>query len=1036
MQFAGLLMLIFATAIGTATFIENDWGTTAAQVRVYHAKWFEILLLITSISLIGSIFKYKLYQRKKLTLLVFHISFVIILIGAAITRYIGYEGMLRIREGESSNELISDQAFVQVKMYKDGYEHAFHKSYLFSQMKKNRFNYSVKAGDDEYRIRFKEYIPNAAEVVEEAPNGVPVISFALMGEQDRRNAFMVSGESYSTEAVDFVFDKEAITENTVLFTFQADSFYFVAPFPVIIFSMMENRTDTLVQGVFHPLETKKLYTFNGQQVVFRNLYKSARTRIVSAAGENGVHTANAISFEIEYKGEKEEFIVNGGKGILATPVNKTVGDAEFAVGYGSRILELPFSLYLKDFQLERYPGSNSPSSYASEVILLDPKNNIEMPYRIYMNNVLNHEGFRFFQSSYDQDERGTILSVNRDYYGTLVTYIGYLFLTFGFFLNFFDKKSRFQTLARASKKMRELQKKSITAITIFLIVSATAIVQTGQSQQMAPSGKISIDADHAARFGNILIQEKDGRIEPLNTFTSEVLRKVYRKGTFEDLNSDQVFLGMASNPVLWQSKPIIKVGDKDLKQLIGISGKYASFNDFIDDQGYYKLSKKVEEAYNKKPGERNRFDKDIISVDERVNIIYMVYTGDFLNIFPHPDDSTRKWYGPTNSAGVFDSIDGGFVENILPLYFQAVNEATVTGDYSKADEFLNYISTFQNKYGADIIPPVFKTKLEIAYNKYNIFKRLFPVYALTGFIMIILLFINILNARFKVRWPILILTALIALSFLLHTLGLAARWYIAGRAPWSNGYETMIYISWAIVLSGFLFARRSMITLATTAILASLTLMVANLSWLDPEITNLVPVLKSYWLVIHVAVITASYSFLGIGALLGFLNLLLFNFQNKKNFDKLNITIKELTNINEMNLIIGVFLVTIGTFLGAVWANESWGRYWGWDPKETWALVTVLVYSFVVHMRLIPSMNSIFAFNLAALISFSSVLMTYFGVNYYLSGLHSYAKGDPVPIPTFVYYTVAIILIVSVMAYFNYKKLRPESQENKENDEL
>jgi cytochrome c-type biogenesis protein CcsB len=265
--------------------------------------------------------------------------------------------------------------------------------------------------------------------------------------------------------------------------------------------------------------------------------------------------------------------------------------------------------------------------------------------------------------------------------------------------------------------------------------------------------------------------------------------------------------------------------------------------------------------------------------------------------------------------------------------------------------------------------------------------------------------------------------ALIFVGFLFHTAGLALRWYISGHAPWSNGYETMIYISWGTVLSGLLFSRTSRITLATTAILASVTLMVANLSWLDPEITNLVPVLKSYWLVIHVAVITASYSFLGVGALLGLLNLILISLQNKKNYHTLRGTIEELTNINEMNLIIGVFLVTIGTFLGAVWANESWGRYWGWDPKETWALVTVLVYSFIIHMRLIPGLNGVYGFNFAALIGFSSVLMTYFGVNYYLSGMHSYAAGDPVPVPTFVYYAVAVVALVSIVAYINHTKM-------------
>ena len=296
------------------------------------------------------------------------------------------------------------------------------------------------------------------------------------------------------------------------------------------------------------------------------------------------------------------------------------------------------------------------------------------------------------------------------------------------------------------------------------------------------------------------------------------------------------------------------------------------------------------------------------------------------------------------------------------------------------------------------------------------------------FIFIIVLFTQVLSSRTNFKWIIRVLVGIIIALFALHTLGLAIRWYVAGHAPWSNGYETMIYISWGTVLSGLLFSRNSKITLATTAILASVTLMVANLSWLDPQVTNLVPVLKSYWLVIHVAIITASYSFLGVGALLGFLNLILIGLQNKNNFSRLKGTIEELTNINEMNLIIGVFLVTIGTFLGAVWANESWGRYWGWDPKETWALVTVLVYSFIIHMRLIPGMNGVYGFNFAALIGFSSVLMTYFGVNYYLSGMHSYAAGDPVPVPTFVYYTVAIVFLVSLQSYINHLRMNKISK--------
>jgi cytochrome c-type biogenesis protein CcsB len=637
-----------------------------------------------------------------------------------------------------------------------------------------------------------------------------------------------------------------------------------------------------------------------------------------------------------------------------------------------------------------------------------------------MNNILNYGGFRFFQSSYDKDEKGTVLSVNHDKWGTLITYIGYAIMAAGLVFNFFSKNSRFRKLARMSS---ELKKKSVLA-SVALLVALSFSGTRAISQHHASFDPLNISKEHAKRFGQLIVQDQDGRMKPVNTLSSEIMRKIYRKDNMEGLNSDQIFLGMLTNPAYWQSVPMIKVTDNELKKVLGITGKYASFNDFLDQgMGFYKLSEHVNTAYNKKPVERNSFDKDVIKVDERVNIFFMAISGDFLTAFPVPGHPDNKWHTAEDPYSTFDTVDAQFVGNILPVYYGTVVDAMSTNDWSQADSTLGYLKTFQNRYGLEIMPTTLKSRLEIIYNNTNIFKRLFPLYGTFGLIFIIVLFVQVLSGRINLKWVIRILIGLILVLFVLHTIGLAVRWYVAGHAPWSNGYETMIYIAWGTVLSGIIFSRTSKITLATTAILASVTLMVANLSWLDPQMTNLVPVLKSYWLVIHVAIITASYSFLGVGALLGFLNLVLIAFQNKENFGKLKNTIEELTNINEMNLIIGVFLVTIGTFLGAVWANESWGRYWGWDPKETWALVTVLVYSFIIHMRLIPGLNGVYGFNFAALIGFSSVLMTYFGVNYYLSGMHSYAAGDPVPVPTFVYYTVAIVFIVSLLSYLNHLRM-------------
>jgi len=232
----------------------------------------------------------------------------------------------------------------------------------------------------------------------------------------------------------------------------------------------------------------------------------------------------------------------------------------------------------------------------------------------------------------------------------------------------------------------------------------------------------------------------------------------------------------------------------------------------------------------------------------------------------------------------------------------------------------------------------------------------------------------------------------------------------------------MVYIGFATIVSGFIFARNSKIALAATAVLAALILWVASLNWMSPTITNLVPVLDSYWLMVHVVIITASYGFLGLACILALINLIIMIFKTEKNAEKIDLTLKELSYVNEMTLTVGLFMLAIGTFLGGVWANESWRRYWGWDPKETWAMASVLVYSFVAHMRLVPGLRGVFAFNFATLWAYSSILMPYFGVNYYLAGLHSYAKVESVPFPSWATYTIILFLVISVVAYFRNKR--------------
>jgi cytochrome c-type biogenesis protein CcsB len=533
--------------------------------------------------------------------------------------------------------------------------------------------------------------------------------------------------------------------------------------------------------------------------------------------------------------------------------------------------------------------------------------------------------------------------------------------------------------------------------------------------------KLVADKKSAEEFGKILVQDQKGRTEPLFTLSNDILRKVTRSNQFEGMTSMQVFAGIYFDFNNWKDYPLIRISNDDIKKSIGIRGKYAAFSDLINLQdGSYKISEDVNKAYAKAPGDRNKYDKELMKVDERVNIVYMIYKGDFLKLFPLKN-GTNDWASPESAlAGAVNKDDSTYLKGIMPI----LSEALQNGNFTTVKQVTNSISDYQRRFTKYELPSSARTGIELAYFKMSIFERLFPYYATVGLVMLIALIVNVIRGRKEQSLLIKVLSVLLLAGFLFHTLGLGLRWYISGHSPMSNGYESMIFISWVTLLAGFIFSRKSPFALSATAVLGSMTLMVAHLSFMDPEITNLVPVLKSYWLTLHVSVITGSYGFLGLGAILGLITMVLLTLSNDGNRERISNTIDELTVINYKTLTLGLYFLTIGTFLGAVWANESWGRYWGWDPKETWSLITVIIYSLVIHSRNIPGMKDIYTYNLLSLFAFSSVLMTYFGVNYYLSGLHSYAAGDPVPVPTFVYVAVIVLTGLAVTAYYKYAAVR------------
>ena len=1036
MKTMAILMLIFAVSIGYATIVENDFGTMTAKAEIYNARWFEVLLGLLAINLMFNIYKYKMYTLKKAPIFIFHIGFLVILFGAAVTRYEGFEGTMHIREGSESSSIVSAETFVTLKASKNNKVSEDYKMTYLSVRGDNSLSLSTNIGDKKVTVDLVKYIPDAVEaLVEDKEHGEPIAKFMVTAQGKGKPVALNQGSYFDGGSFILDFDSNrTFNKPVVKISLKGETPYIEHQDKLSYFRMADRSKGELKANAKDKLNKRVLYsTPNGGSFVLRDFMTHATKKLVSNSesrmnrkmrmNSGGV---DALLFNVTVDGKSKEITIFGRSGMVGKPTDISIDGVKVALSYGARDIELPFKLKLVDFQLDRYPGSMSPASYASEVVLIDKEKGINMPYRIYMNHILEHRGYRFFQSSYDMDEKGTVLSVNNDP-GTLPSYIGYLLLAIGLFWSLFSKKHRFAKLT--DKAIKASAKRIAPAL---LALTVAFISTPSHAAELDPALKtiLSFNKHHAEKFGELIIQDKQGRMKPMNTLALEILAKMHRSAKLkigsQSLDANQVILGMMIRPDIYRDVKLIHTGDSKINDAIGAKhdAKNVSFSQFFQDSQNmrgYKLAKIVDSAARKAPKDRNKLDKIALKIDERVNVAYMVFTGSLVKIWPQPNDVSHKWYATIEALKTFKPAEGLVVRDTAITYFTAVDKALSSGKWSNADKALAKIATYQHKYGAAVYPSANKIKAELFYNKTNVFELLWPLYFIMGFVLLFASFANIIYPKIKMKLLSRSALGLLIVFFLLHTMGLALRWYISGHAPWSNGFESMTYIAWATVLAGFIFSKHSPITLAATAILAGLILFVAHLSWMNPQVTNLVPVLNSYWLSIHVSMITASYGFLGLGALLGFITVLLYAIATEKNREQIALSIKELNAINEMSLMVGLVLLTIGNFLGGVWANESWGRYWGWDPKETWALVTILVYAVVVHLRFIKSVYNEFNYSVISLLAFTSVLMTYFGVNYYLAGMHSYAKGDPVPIPDFVPISYGILAVVILLAFRNRK---------------
>ncbi len=991
------LFLVLAFAMAIATFIETAYGTPAARVIIYNSWWFELIWLLLGINLIDNMRKFRQYKVKSFTMFMFHLSFLVIIVGAAITRYISFEGTMHIREGRTSDHILSYDNYFYAAAANDVLETKVD----FSEITPKRLSGSLDLNGKTLKIKSIGYITNAARTPVPSDSGEPVVDFVLsvpggMGMQ----SFVLERGNH--------------------FNFPGFSVGFESPHPVSIYMFVESGqlkmipSDTISQVAMggaeqlaiHPGDTiglQRMFVYNigESRFLMRNFYEKAS---FTAAKNTQERTGeNAIILNLSDGVSEKVIPVFGSPGSIPDTVSIDWQGTTVDIAYGAKKLPLPFSLGLRDFQLDRYPGSDSPSSFASEVTLTDKEMNISRDLRIYMNNTLTYRGYKFFQSSYDQDEQGTILSVNHDAWGTWITYVGYFLLTLGMILSLINPHSHFQTLARRLKKL-SATRVGVTALLLALGLNSWS--QPGNAAQIP-----DINKQVATEFNRLWVHSPDGRIKPVGTLASEVVRKLSRKQNLYGKSPEDVIISMMVYPEMWQRLPILKISNKTLAATLGANGSYIALVDLFDAQGQYKIINQVREAYNKTPALRNRVEKEYIYLDEKVNISFMLSRGDLLTIFP-VSDTTEPWMKPGSQNRELTGGDSLFVASGIEVFKQFVAE-NKTAD---AMQIINAVGVFQQKYGDDLLPSSAKNRAEIIYNRVNPFERTFPYYLAFGFLLLFVLFINIFRLRSISPWLKYVLYGLIALLFTVHTIGIIGRWYISGHAPWSNGYESVVYVAWAAMLAGFLFGRKYPMVVGVAAFFTGISLFVAHLSWMNPEITPLVPVLNSYWLTIHVSVITASYGFIGLSTFIGILVMVLILLRDLRNGKKVTLIIEQLTTISEMSATVGLYFLTIGTFLGGIWANESWGRYWGWDPKETWSLITIVVYSFIVHMRLIPSLKGAYTYNMAAILGFLSVLMTYFGVNYYLSGLHSYGSGSSSGIHPALPVTLVIIGIVMFFA--------------------
>ena len=643
---------------------------------------------------------------------------------------------------------------------------------------------------------------------------------------------------------------------------------------------------------------------------------------------------------------------------------------------GMKEEKLPFSLCLQKFEAKMHDGTNAVADYSSKFTVIDGDDKSEG--EVSMNNIYSHRSYRLYQSSYDEDGKGSVLAINADPYGIPVTYTGYALLFISLVWMLFDPKGGYRKLLKSP-----LLKKGalITALILSMgnIQTLHAESATGNLQNAV------LPKETAEKFGELHILYND-RICPVQTFALDFCKKIYGARSYQGLTAEQVLSGWVFYGNTWANEPFIKLKSGEMKTAMNLPD-YASLNTFFNrEMGGYTIGQYVQEYYN---GQQDKFHQQAADIDSKIQIIMELREGISLKVLPYTftknvkatkDHSfikagTTTWFSPVDKLPqAVEQQHALYIKNVFSL----LNGDVKAGNTSRVNEFFVKMKKYQEVSSGNSLPTATQYKAERINNAFPFATILFMANLTLGFIALFYTIYRMMKKR-EIKVLNIALPILLGVSFLALTFGLALRWIISGNIPMSNGYESMLTVAWFVMLISILMQLRIRIVMVFGFLISGFFLLVSHINQMDPAIGQMMPVLNSPLLSIHVSIIMMSYALLSLTFICGIMGICLRSHG------------EELQALSRIFLYPALTTMGLGIFIGAIWANVSWGTYWSWDSKETWALITFMIYAVVVHTQSLPVFRKPLIYHIYISLAFLSIAMTYFGVNYFLTGMHSYA---------------------------------------------